>query len=172
MSAVSAPGACPWRSFTSVSISPKAATRCCRDGRGIDTKQCGLTMMHRVGPCRCEKTTYALPGPYGGGEVMVFAPYAKTSCPKVAVRPTQCGTPTRASSVKTSISGQPAGRARRQLDSAPREVIKASSARRDKRGYQSTPMGLGAGISALDQLPRRRGCLARRLAARALFCRK
>ena len=60
-------------------------------------------------------------------------------------------TTTRASAVRTSRSGQPAGRARRQLDSARGEVSKASSARRDKRDYQSTPMDLGAGTSALDQ---------------------
>lgn len=139
MSAVSAPGACLWRSFTSVSISPKAATRCCRDGRGIDTKQCGLTMMHRVGPCRCEKTTYALPGPYGGGEVMVFAPYAKTSCPKVAVRPTQCagglgggqGGAPRRPCVLVSPKKGPAGASRQTRVSAVRAAAKGVGATSD-----------------------------------------
>ena len=70
--------------------------------------------------------------------------------------PTGGCTTMRVSALRTSRRGQPAGRARRQLDSAPREVTKASSARAGSRDYQSTPMDLEHGISALDQKPRRR----------------
>ena len=65
-------------------------------------------------------------------------------------------TTTRASSVRTSAGGQASGRARRQLDSARREVTKASLSRAVSRDYHSTPMDLEHGISALDQMPRRR----------------
>ena len=79
--------------------------------------------------------------------------------------PTGACTSTRVSALRTSRRGQASGRARRQLDLAPREVTKASSGLSIYPG----PMDLGAGISALEELPRRRPVIDRTSGRRSTF---
>ena len=113
-------------------------------GLGSGSTGVGWVTYDTGSPATAKRALQTLPVAHESRSVLVMQP------------PTGACTTTRLSSVRSSRSCHLAGRARRQLDSARREVTKASSARAGSRDYQSTPMDLEHGISALDQKPRRR----------------